>query len=179
MNLQYQRPSLQYYLVYLNLNLVYLDLNLQSQSLNLQPQRPELATLETGTCNLTERKFTISFYFFVNGTLLVSWSSIKVLWSVSKCLSPVSKLVSKCLSPVSKLVSECLSQVSWSSTQLLIPLTSLPTWLLSTSTWLLFPLQTVMTNSCVLSYFSFNSSVFHVKVRVIDFKLREIMRTVS
>ena len=138
LNLQPQRPNLQYYLVYLNLNLVYLDLNLQSQSLNLQPQRPELATLETGTCNLTERKFTISFYFFVNGTLLVSWSSIKV---------------------------------SWSSTQLLIPQTSLPTQLLS-------PLQTMMPNSCVLSYFSFNSSVFHVKVRVIDFKLREITRTI-
>ena len=39
------------------------------------------------TCNLTEQKYTISFCFFVNSTLLVSWS-----------------------------VSECLSLVSWSST---------------------------------------------------------------
>lgn len=31
------------------------------------------------------------------------------------------------------------------------------------STWLLFPHQTMMTNSSVLSYLSFNSSVFHVK----------------
>ena len=43
-------------------------------------------------------------------------------------------------------VSECLSPVLWSSTWL-------PTWLLSPSTWLLSPLQTVMTNSCALSLF--------------------------
>ena len=66
------------------------------------------------------KKATISFCFFVNGTLLVSesvseylnlvsWSSAKVSWSVSEYL--------------------CL--VSWSST------------------WLLSPLQTVMTNSSV------------------------------
>ena len=31
----------------------------------------------------------------------------------------------------------------------------------------------MMTNSSVLSYLAFNSSVFHVKIRVIDFKLRD------
>ena len=62
----------------------------------------ELAILETRACNLTEQKFTISFCFFVYGTLLVLWS-----------------------------VSEYLNLVSWSST------------------WLLSPLQTMMTNSCV------------------------------
>ena len=61
---------------------------------------------------------------------------------MSKSVSEVSKLVSECLSPVSK----SFSEVSKSSTWLLLSWTSLPTWLLS-------PLQTVMTNSCALSLF--------------------------
>ena len=86
---------------------------------------------------------------------------------MSKSFSEVSKSVPECLSRVSWSVPECLSPVLWSSTWLLFSSTSLlfcstwlPTWLLSPSTWLLFfstsllsSLQTVMTNSCALSLF--------------------------
>ena len=93
----------------------------------------------------TEQKFTMSLCLLDNDTFGVS----ECLSRVSKSFSEVSKSVPKCLSrvsksfsEVSKSVPECLSRVSESWT-----------WLLSSSTWLLSSLQTVMTNSCALSLF--------------------------
>ena len=129
----------------------------------------------------TEQKLTISLCLLDNDTFgvpkclsRVSKSFSEVSKSVPECLSRVSESFSEvswsvpeCLSRVSWSVSECLSPVLWSSTWLLFSSTSLlfcstwlPTWLLFPSTWLLFfstsllsSLQTVMTNSCALSLF--------------------------
>ena len=122
----------------------------------LTPILPSISLVVRGT----EQKLTMSLCLLDNDTFGVS----ECLSRVSKSFSEVSKSVPECLSRVSWSVSECLSQVSeswtwllfsstWLPTWLLSPSTWLPTWLLSPSTWLLSSLQTVMTNSCVLSLF--------------------------
>ncbi len=80
MDLNLKDQNLQYYLVYLNLNLCIFGLKLAT----LEPELAillsifeselgifelKLATLGTRTCNLTKRKFTISFCIFLSMAL--------------------------------------------------------------------------------------------------------------
>ena len=102
-----------------------------------KPRRSMISAVVRGT----EQKLTISLCLLDNDTFGVS----ECLSWVSKSFSEVSKSVPECLSRVSESFSEvswsvpeCLSRVSWSVSECLSPVLWSSTWLLFSSTSLLF-----------------------------------------
>ena len=128
--------------------------NIKSRACNIKPRacniKPRACNIKSRACNITWYILTRAWYIRVRASYIKSRTcnlrpELATLKTRTCNLTELATLRNRSSQYPSVFSSIALLLVSWSST------------------WLLFPHQTMMTNSSVLSYLSFNSSVFHVK----------------
>ena len=137
--------------------------NIKPWTCNIKPRacniKPRACNIKSRACNITWYILTRAWYIRVRASYIKS-RTCNLRPELATLKTRTCNLRDRNLQPYGTELATLRNRSSqypsvFSSIALL-----LVSW---SSTWLLFPHQTMMTNSSVLSYLSFNSSVFHVK----------------